>query len=340
MNTGILSTLMHTLPYQFPGLPIISTILYITDLTLFVLFSITFSLRFILYRRQAWTEISSDVNELCFTATLPISWMTLTTLTALIVSNGSWGGHAFTLVAHVMWWIGVAWTLLFAIVTYALLTQKALTNAKTLSLAIILPAVATSTVAAEGGLLCIYSFDISARLAVPVIIVSFMLVGVGIFIGTLIYALFLERMLVSTPGWFDGVKRPTLILLLGPMGQSSTALMALGAASKMHFGAYAKGTFLTASSAEALGAACMLLSLLMFGLGVFWMIYGVYGIVDAVLRKQTKWTPAWYSTIFPAGKLISTTLVLEESVLIGNKGRCVALSLCSVRRWIVRPFVC
>ncbi len=213
MNIGILSTLMHTLPYQFKGLSTIATVLYVVDLVLFVLFSITFALRFVLHRRTAWTEISSDVNELCFTATLPISWMTLTTLTSLVVSNAHWGGHAFTLVAYVMWWIGVAWTMIFAIAIYVFLTQQSLTTAKDLSLSIILPAVATATAAAEGGLICIYSESMSARLAVPVIIVSFMLVGIGIFIGTLIYGLFLQRILVT--GWFDGVRRPTLILLVG-----------------------------------------------------------------------------------------------------------------------------
>lgn len=212
MNTGILSALTHTLPYQFSGLNIISTILFVIDLVLFILFTTIISLRFILYGRTAWIEISADVNELCFMATLPISWMTLTTLTSVIVSNAHWGGYAFTLVAYVMWWIGVAWTMLLFVVIYTILSQKALTDATSLTLSIVLPAVATATVAAEGGLICIYSARMAARLAVPVIIVSFMLVGVGIFMATLIYGLFLQRIL--TNGWFDGVRRPTLILLV------------------------------------------------------------------------------------------------------------------------------
>ena len=86
------------------------------------------------------------------------------------------------------------------------------------------------------------------------------------------------------------------------MGQSTTALLALSSASTLHFPQYNKGTFLTSSAASALHAACMLFSLLMFGFGVFWMIYGICGILDAVIKKEAKWTPAWYSTIFPAGK--------------------------------------
>ena len=78
------------------------------------------------------------------------------------------------------------------------------------------------------------------------------------------------------------------------MGQSATALMSLSSASSMHFPEYNKGTFLTQPAAEALSAACMLVALLMFGFGVFWMIYGVCGIVDAAINRETKWTPAWY----------------------------------------------
>jgi tellurite resistance protein TehA-like permease len=300
MNTGILSALMHTLPYQFSGLRTISAILYLTDLTLFVLFSGIFALRFYFYRGTAWAEISSDVNELCFTATLPISWMTLTTLTSLIASNASWGGHHLTLLAVSMWWIGVGWTMLVAVAVYSLLTRHSLTSTKTLTLSIILPAVATATVAAEGALICIYSSTITPRLAIPIIITSFMLLGIGLLIAMLIYALFLQRMLDTD--WFDGVRRPTLILLLGPAGQSATAFLALATACRMHFPNYERGTFLTAPAAEALGAACVLLALLVFGFGVFWSCYGVYGIADALARKEAKWTPVWYSTIFPAGE--------------------------------------
>ena len=98
------------------------------------------------------------------------------------------------------------------------------------------------------------------------------------------------------------------------MGQSATALMALSTASKMHFTQYNKGTFLTAQAAGALSAACMLLALVMFGFGVFWTFYGIYGILDAVIKKEAKWTPAWYSTIFPAGTMCSALTLFSEQM--------------------------
>lgn len=318
MNTGILATLMHTLPYTFRGLNIIATVLYVLDMVFFIACSTLFSLRFMIYGKTAWEEISSDVNELCFTATLPISWMTLTTLTGLIVSNASWGA-AFTLVSYAMWWVGAAWTLLFALATYILLATRSLTAPQTLSLAIILPAVATSTAAAEGGLICIYAHALSSRLAVPVIITSFMLLGIGVFIGLLIYGLFLIRLL--TTDWFDGIKRPTLMLLLGPMGQSATALLALSTAAVMHFDTYnapppntTPAVFYTPQSASALRAASTLLALLMLGFALFWLLFGLTGLFHALLGKQAKWTPAWYSTIFPVGTVNSCLTLLSTEL--------------------------
>lgn len=299
MNTGILALLIHLLPYQFSGQGVISTVLYVLDLLIFILCSTLISLRFLRHRKSAWVEITSDVNELCFMSCFPISWMTLTALTSVIVSNTFWGGHAFTVVACVMWWISVAWTLLFGIGIYIILTLRSLTEARELSLAIILPAVATSTAAAVGGVVAIYSAQISARLAVPMIIMSFMLVGIGFFVALAIFALFLQRILVNN--WFDAVKRPTLMLLLGPVGQSATALLALSSASTMHFGAYGKGPFLQEQAAMAVHGTCVVFALMMFGLGIFWALFAVYAILDALLRRQAKWTPVWYSTIFPTG---------------------------------------
>lgn len=299
MNTGILATLMHTLPYQFSGLRTISTVLFVVDLVIFVACSILMILRFALYGKQAWTEIIGDVNELCFMSCFPIAWMTITTLTALIVSEASWGAHPFTIVSYVMWWIAVFWTLLFGVGVYIILALKPLTEARNLSLAIVLPAVATSTAAVEGGILAIYAHEISARLAVPMIILSFMLVGIGFFVALSIYALFLQRILVND--WFDGAKRPTLTIVLGPVGQSASALIALSTASIMHFPEYSRGPFLQEAAAASLHGACMLFALMMFGLGLFWLLFVVCGIMDAVVRGQAKWSPAWYSTIFPTG---------------------------------------
>jgi len=57
------------------------------------------------------------------------------------------------------------------------------TSDRRLPTMVILPAVSVATVAVTGGGVVSLSYDVSPRLAVPVIIVSFMMVGIGILLG-------------------------------------------------------------------------------------------------------------------------------------------------------------
>lgn len=111
MNTGILGILMHQLPYQFNGLPVLSTIMYLVDLALFVVVCTMTILRWTLYPKAAQRKTAASIDEIAFLGAAPITLLTLASLTGLIVSNADWGGHAWSLVAYVMWWFGMMWML-------------------------------------------------------------------------------------------------------------------------------------------------------------------------------------------------------------------------------------
>ena len=111
IDTGILAILMRLLPYQFNGLSVLSTIMYLVDLVLFVIICTMTILRWTLYPQAAQQKTAASVNEISFHAAAPIGFQTLTSLTGIIVSNAYWGGHAWSLVAYVMWWFGLAWIL-------------------------------------------------------------------------------------------------------------------------------------------------------------------------------------------------------------------------------------
>ena len=102
MNTGILAILMHKLPYQFNGLHVLSIIMYLVDLTLFVIVCSMTILRWALYPETAKRKSAASIDEIAFLAAAPITFLYLTSLTGLIVSNAYWGGHAWSLVAYSM----------------------------------------------------------------------------------------------------------------------------------------------------------------------------------------------------------------------------------------------
>jgi tellurite resistance protein TehA-like permease len=303
MNAGIIGVLMHQLPYQFRGLSnVLSNIAYLVDLILFAVFSVIVLLRLILYPKSTVKVSTSSAEELCYFSCIPIALLTIAELTALQVSTAFWGGHAFSLVAYVLWWIGCGMMVTLGVMIYIVLFRKPMVEDRSAPTALFIPAVGTATVATSGGLITMYAYNLSARLSVPVIIVSYLVVGQGIFLALLVYAFFTHRLMVT--GWPQAPKIPSLALLVGPMGQSATALQLLGTAANtgQKFSGYHKGTFLQSNPAMALDAASILISMLLFGFGVFWICIFVWALLEFAWKRQHTFTMTWWSTIFPIGK--------------------------------------
>ena len=307
MNAGIISILTHQSPYQFRGLQIISTIFFLLDLSLFLFFSLLFIARFIWFRWAAYHEIVGSMVDLTLVACWSISWLTLTSLVSLTVSNASWG-HSFSTVGYVMWWIGAAWNLVVLFWVFITLIRRHDAADRRLPTTIFIPAVSVSTVAVTGGLVATQAHAISARAAVPVIIVSFLYVGVGIFFGLILSTYLLHSLLAQ--GWPPPPQIATMFIFVGPFGQSSAALQLLSSAARVNgeFGAYHKGTFLTAEAAPALEAACVMFALLMTGLDIVLLFLAMYAMIECAVQRKLVWAPNWNSIIFPTGTLATSTL--------------------------------
>lgn len=68
----------------------------------------------------------SSPEELAAYGIWPISLLTISALTASQVSSAYWGGHAFSIVAYVLWWIGVMWQLVTGVVVIIIIAQVCL----------------------------------------------------------------------------------------------------------------------------------------------------------------------------------------------------------------------
>ena len=229
MNTGILGILMHLLPYQFRGLSVLSAIMYLAGLTLFVIICSMTVLRWILYTKAVQQKAAASIDEISFLGAAPIAFLTITSLTGLIVSNAYWGGHAWSLVAYVMWWFGMTWMLITCTRINPSLPSSMLiidtgvgvcitffrTNLiddRSMTPSPVLAAVGLATAAVVGAQVINYAYDISPRLAVPVIIVAYLLCGLAIWLSIILYGVFFHRLLAS--GWPEPAKRPALMILV------------------------------------------------------------------------------------------------------------------------------
>ena len=146
--------------------------------------------RLVVFKGQAYDELTSDPSNLTLLACWPIVWLTLAALVSLIVSTTGCGSHSFTIVAYSMWWIVVGWsisTFFFMFITLIQHKRGSANDVSWIPPTIVIPVVSIATAATTGALIASYSFEISACMAVPVIIVSFMLVGMSVFVSLPLY---------------------------------------------------------------------------------------------------------------------------------------------------------
>lgn len=180
---------------------------------------------------------------------------------------------------------------------FIMIAKTSVTDLKSLNPSIVLPFVGTTTDAVVGALIVSYSADVSARLAIPVIIVSYILAGVGLWVALLAFAMYWTRLM--NHGLPPPEQSPSLFLLIGPPGQVAAAVTLLGYASSLHFGSYNKGTFLTSQSGMTLSTIGVFFGLMILGLALLFMVFAVYVIIDLAFRRKHSYSLLWWSTIFP-----------------------------------------
>ncbi|CCC12306.1 unnamed protein product [Sordaria macrospora k-hell] len=140
-SLGLLSLVLFLLPaqYHFRGLNTIITTLFITDLVLFILFSLLMLCCSFIHSkgcgkpRQLCHELNYSATKLGALAYWPVAWLTLVAFAVFLAgydddqaaekkrANGNGIGAAdadrqeelrrrvLAMIAYVMWWIGVAW---------------------------------------------------------------------------------------------------------------------------------------------------------------------------------------------------------------------------------------
>jgi tellurite resistance protein TehA-like permease len=102
MSTGIVSILLHQLPYNGNGLQIISVVFFVLNLVLFILFTFISCLRY-LYYPQIFKAVLRHPHQSLFLATFPVGLATLINMTVLVCAP-VWGDGMAT-AAWVLWWI-------------------------------------------------------------------------------------------------------------------------------------------------------------------------------------------------------------------------------------------
>lgn len=213
MDTGVLSIILHQFPYPSHWTRVCSTILFVTNIVLFLNFSTIYLLKWTRFRKITFDHVRKDCEEIALQACPAITWLTLVTQVQLTCAQ-SWG-YGFTILAFVMWWIGLVCVLTVCVLLYLHMMKhpSGLLVDRSLPTAVFIPIVGLLTVANTAGVIINNSNNathLPDSLAIPLILVGFICVGFAIGLGLVMYAIYSHRLFTS--GWPSPLKIPAMIL--------------------------------------------------------------------------------------------------------------------------------
>jgi tellurite resistance protein TehA-like permease len=252
--------------------------------------------------RQVAHLLRRDLSESACLASICITYTSIIQMMVLaLVQDGGWG-KGWGIAAYAMWWTNVALAIVAVVGLPFVNIRLYPGGVPHLSPASQLPMIAALTAAAGGGTICQVA-EISPHLQVPVIVVSYLLVGLGLplafALDVLFWARLLDRSLPDRQHTFQDM------ILCGPWGQGSFALQILGAGVLGgSFADYDRGKFLTAQAAVPVGYASIFAGLLSWGMGTFWWLFAILSVMHAITDRsgRVKGIPyglvAW-SIVFP-----------------------------------------
>lgn len=206
-------------PYSARWLTICGDLLFGVELLFFVMFLGIMAAKWTMYPKAALHRLLSDQQELSAYATIPITLLTIAALVASQIST-SWGGYPFTIVAYALWWISMAMMMFYCVAVISILSYSPKHIGKVMMPALFMPIVGVATAAVEAASVSAKAYNLSTALAVPMIVMGYFLLGLSMWMGIILYTVFLYRLL--NYGWPDSPGIAGLAILVSSLVEKSS----------------------------------------------------------------------------------------------------------------------
>ncbi|KAK8060401.1 hypothetical protein PG996_010331 [Apiospora saccharicola] len=335
MGTGIVSILLHNLPYNTDWIRWISVGFFALNVLLMVAFTTISVARYVLYPEIFGVMIRHPTQSI-FLGTFPMGlasesslpgdgnmygpfdmmhtdWLRKAIINMIVfVSVPAWGNWVAYL-AWGLWWFDLAISLLCCVSLPFLVIHLGKTNLASLTAALLLPIVPCVVAAASGGVVANVLPDPSH--VRTTLIASYLSWGIGVFFSVLILAMYQVRL--SNHALPPREAIVSVLLPVGPFGQGGFGIAKLTQVTRkllLHGG----GTVMAATPqdydttyAEPLGllieglGACI--ALVMWGIGLIWLAYAVISIATT---RNFPFNMGWWGFTFPLGVWVACTTEL------------------------------
>ncbi|KAG0649381.1 Sulfite efflux pump SSU1 [Hyphodiscus hymeniophilus] len=308
MGTGIVSILLHNLPYNGVWLYWISVIMFALNVVLFGIFLLISILRYAIYP-QIWFAMIRHPAQSLFLGTFPMGLATIINM-IVFVCVPAWGPWTVYL-AWALWWldavISLATCLYLPFVMLTLLRSMYFhkTELSTMTAAWLLPIVATIVAAASGGIVA--EVLPNPQYALWTITISYVLWGTGVPLALTVLVIYFQRLTVHKLPPREVIV--SVFLPLGPLGQGGFGIMQLGKVALQIFPATNTLAAVPGNPGEIFYAAGWLTALIMWGFGLVWLFFAL----ASISRTKFPFNMGWWGFTFPLGVYtVSTTTLGKE----------------------------
>lgn len=236
-----------------------------------------------------------------------------------LVCAKAWGPTWGT-VAYVLSWINVVFSMLSTVgIPYKYFASEPPGVDKTPP-NVVLPSVATITAAATCGVVA-SAGTLDARAQVPMIIMGYILLGLGLPFSFIVTAVYIVRLFGS--GMPPRAQNPMNWVLIGPLAQAAYACQILGSATaspgKQAFATYNKGYFITASAGQTISTVSTLAALVLWGYATFWVLFCIAATFHLEIftqggMKASKYSLSAWSPVFPIGVYTLATIEFGKNM--------------------------
>ena len=300
MGTGIVSILLHNLPYNARWLYWMSIIIFCLNVALFVSFLAISVLRYLLFRRLFGFMIRHPVQSL-FIGTLPMGLATIVNM-VVFVCVPAWGPWVPAF-AWTLWWIDAVISAATCFYLPFVIMSKHNAELSTMTAAWLLPIVSTIVASASGGIVAEVLPNPQHQLLT--IIISYVLWGTGFPLAMVVLVMYFHRLTVHHLPPREVIV--SVFLPLGPLGQGGFAIMQLGKVAKQVF---PRTNTLDSTAGTALYDIGNALALVLWGYGLVWLFFAL----ASISRGKFPFNMGWWGFTFPLGVFTVSTTTLGKDL--------------------------